>query len=763
MSRSLLPIFLLLFALNFAFAQTFPTPEGNSSNGTVGTATPITTNPAKIRGHLFPNGDIDFYSFTANAGDVVYAAVMTSFSSGNSTDSQLSLIASDGTTVIEFDDDNGSFAALSSTIAGATIPTTGTYYLKINDFTAGTTSERGYDLYLRVQSGSSTAEVEGNDTPATANALPANGWVSGARNPAAAAEQDWFSFTLNAGESVFLSLDCDPERDGTVWNGRLGLALFGDAGNQIVVVDDAGTGDVSPVPNRPSEALFITVKDAGTYFAFVDAASAATGGATATYKLSVTSFAAQSGYTNYASTDVPKTIGPGTGSVSSTITVPGNPIVKDISVRLDLNHALMQDIDAILTTPEGTQIHLFTDIGAAATGGQQQMNLFINDNNATPFAFTVLKGLGHQPENTCKLDLLKGIKAGGTWTLTLYDDVTGANGGTLNNWSLDILPETTPALIASYTNIYAQDFEANDGGYTHSGAADEWAWGTPNTPGTTTANPVAAFTTANSGVKCWKTDLTGTYNVSSNQLLESPNISIPASAGSVYLSWAMRYQVESANFDHFTVTIEEVGNPSNTQELFVWLGATPTATPGNPAVNMPLTGGWGTFYVNVSAFAGKTVRFKVRLDSDTTVILGGVAIDDVRIDAQCPDLASAPANVSIINSTCTAPTCSPTGGSITAPVGACPAGSNLQFSTDGGLTWSGTVPTYNQAGPIQNIQTRCSCVNDPLNVSPASVAVPTAPGTCPQECTCPAPTGSCVAGATIDLDADCSVTSLASV
>jgi|GEM_PF-6658702 len=158
-SRSFLPLLLLLFVWTFAAAQTIPVPEGSASNGTAATATPITTNPAKIRGNLYPNGDIDFYSFTANAGDVVYVALMTSFSTGSSNDSQLSLIASDGTTVIEFDDDNGSFAPLSSSIAGATIPTSGTYYLKVNDFTAGTTSERGYDLYLRVQSGSSTAEV----------------------------------------------------------------------------------------------------------------------------------------------------------------------------------------------------------------------------------------------------------------------------------------------------------------------------------------------------------------------------------------------------------------------------------------------------------------------------------------------------------------------------------------------------------------------------------------------------------------------------
>ncbi len=127
----------------------------------------------------------------------------------------------------------------------------------------------------------------------------------------------------------------------------------------------------------------------------------------------------------------------------------------------------------------------------------------------------------------------------------------------------------------------------------------------------------------------------------------------------------------------------------------------------------------------------------------------------------CPVLSSAPANVTIVNSICTAPTCSPTGGDITAPVGACPTGSTIQYSVNGGA-WSNTVPTYNQSVPVLNIQTRCSCDIDPLNVSPASVAVSTAPGACPPECTCPTPTGSCVVAATVDLDADCSTPTLAS-
>ena len=132
MKKIYISLLIQLFAA-YAFSQTIAGSEIEPNN-TFGTATPITTNPAKIAGNVFPNADLDWYSFTASAGDKVFAAVMTSFSSNGSTDAQLRLYASDGVTVIEFDEDDGTFGSLSSTIAGATIPTTGTYYLQVKHF-----------------------------------------------------------------------------------------------------------------------------------------------------------------------------------------------------------------------------------------------------------------------------------------------------------------------------------------------------------------------------------------------------------------------------------------------------------------------------------------------------------------------------------------------------------------------------------------------------------------------------------------------------
>jgi uncharacterized repeat protein (TIGR01451 family) len=624
-------------------------------NNAVANATPLNGTSVVVKANLYPNGDVDYYKFNARAGDRIYSAVMTTASAGSSNDGQLTLLASNGTTVIEFDDDNGSFAAFSPSIAGASIPADGEYYLKYNDYTAGTTSQRGYELYFRLQSASEspTSEVEPNDTAATAMPLPANGWVSGARNTAAVTEQDWYSLSLNAGDTVFLSLDLDPERDGVTWNGRLGLALFGDLNNQILVVDDGGTGDVAPLPNIPSEALFLTVKESGTYYAFVDSASATTGGATATYHLSVSVLPATDegvNCTTYSSSDVPKTIGPGTGLTTSTITIPGNPRIADIDVTIQLNHALMQDVDAHLLSPGGTDVGLFTDIGASAVGGQSQMDLTFDDEAASLPTFNVLKGLKFKPENSSttgtvatpgayRLSWFDGQDAGGEWTLKLWDDTAGENGGTLTAWSVRICEmPPPPACPTGYTQttVYSTDFEAGDAGFTHSGTADEWERGTPATAATTSANPIAAFDTCHSGSNCWKTDLDGTYNASSSQDLLSPEIDLTGLAPPIVVSWAHRHQVEAASFDHYFVDFEESAGGPTKRRVFEWLDPTPisaSAGTGNPQVNIGAGIGWGVQRARVDELAGKTAQLRFHLDSDSSVNYGGVAIDDVSVTA----------------------------------------------------------------------------------------------------------------------------------
>ena len=124
-------------------------------NGSVATATPLPGPVAVGWGAIWPYSDIDYWSFTASAGDRVFAATMTSSSAG-SLDSELTLIASDGVTVLELDNDDGSLGSTSSSIAGKLIPASGTYYLKVRYPGTGTTNSsaiRPYHLHLRSAAG----------------------------------------------------------------------------------------------------------------------------------------------------------------------------------------------------------------------------------------------------------------------------------------------------------------------------------------------------------------------------------------------------------------------------------------------------------------------------------------------------------------------------------------------------------------------------------------------------------------------------------
>ncbi len=675
-------LWLLLAALSLTIqAQTLPQFEAEPNN-TAAQATPLATNPAKVRGYIYHNGDVDVYSFTANAGDRVYAATQTSFNSGNNTDSYLEILGTDGTTVLELDDNDGSLGASSSSIAGRQLPAAGTYYVRVRHANA-TTQLRPYDLYVQVQTGSPVAETEPNDLNTTATALPASGWVSGERNPVAS-DVDFYSISLQAGESVFLSLDFDPERDATTWNGRVGMGLLGTVPSQILVVNDGS----STSPN--SEAMFMTVKDAGTYYIYVDATTSVGN----TYQLSVSKFAAISGYVNYASTAVPVTIPTGPGVVTSTLTIPDSKIIKDISVRINATHTFMTDMDVTLTSPSGNVIQLFSDVGPATSGGPEtSMNLFLNDYCAVPAnSFAVSAGMGYQPELNTFLNMFEGQNTAGTWTLTIYDDVVD-DGGTLNGWSLDILEDNTPTQLSNtYFNVYSQNFEANDGGFTHSGTQDEWEWGAPNEPA---GAGLAAFTSANSGVNCWATDLDNTYNASSDQTLESPNLDFTAVTTGMYVSWAMKHAVESASFDSMYVQLEQVGGSGLTQRLFTWYGATPNALLGSPSTNVGFSAGWGTHYADVSAFAGLVCRLKVRLVSDNTVQLPGIAIDDINFFQACPAITFSPASLPDGTAgTAYSQTITQTGSTsgtltYTVSVGSVPAG--LTLNTDGTITGTPTA------------------------------------------------------------------------
>ncbi len=642
-----------------AAGPAFLSPEGipffyeTEPNGAPATANALPGGQAVVYGNIWPNGDLDYFSFSGNAGDRVYAATMTSFAAG-STDTTLTLFDTDGTTIIEVDVNDGSFAASSSSIAGATLPANGTYYLQVRA-TSATSSMRPYHLYLKVQSGMPVAETEPNDLALGGQPLPPGGWVSGVINPAG--DNDVYAFALNAGDTVYLSLDLDPERDSTTWNGRVGLGAFGNP-PLILVVNDAN------ITSPNSEAFFFTVKEAGTYYAFVDPATAGTGDPTWTYHLSVAVFPnvpATANCTTYTSTDVPKVIptaATGPVLITSTLTIPGNPRIADLDVTFVLTHTNMPDLDVVLLAPGGNQVVLFNDRGINT---QQSMNLTLDDEAAIPItSYNVMSGMVYQPASSIRLDWFDNQNAGGTWTLQVYDDIAATGDGVLQSWSMTICEPPPPPLCPPGTNpvtVFSSDFEANDGGFTSGGVQNEWQWGTP---------AFAPITTCNSGVNCWVTDLTGTYNASSNQDLLSPAINLSGYVGPILFSWAQKYQIENANWDNAFVDVQLAGGGSP-QRLWEWLGPTMSnLTVGNPTVPVPQSAGWGTYTADISSFAGQNIELRFNLSSDSSVNFAGLAVDDVTITA-CQPLVN-PA-ITLSKTVGTDPSVCATGDNITVPAG----------------------------------------------------------------------------------------------
>lgn len=603
-------------------------------NDTFGTATPLGTTPVRVRADSYAvpvpgAGDVDFYSFTAGAGDRVYAATMTSFSPG-STDTLLAVLASDGTTVLESDDEDGGLSGSASNIAGLVLPTAGTYFIRVSPFTltlAGTI--RPYDLYVRVLSGAPTAETEPNNNGAPGpQATAGNGWMNGAITPLA--DNDTFSVPANAGDTIAVILDVDPERDTPEWNARVGIGVFN---NFFLIINSSAVGGTFDDAN-PSEAIFMTVDTTGSYQVFIDesaATPAPTGNPTNTYAFSVSVIPADSDRTT--SNTCTGTTGPitdaGTTDFTCNITTPA--IIDNLQLRLNETHTgatpLTADLDISLISPDGNEVVLVDDPASAAAAPAPQLNLLLDDEAATPMAnFGVNAGMRYQPESFARLNYFKGMQAQGTWTLRVRDDLASQT-GTLNSWSLIVGEAPANTNCTAPVPVISAGFETDDGGFTHSGVQDEWARGLPT---------FAPITTCHGGSNCFKTDLANTYNASGNFDLLSPNINLTAVAAPIALSWWQKYQFDTASNDSFWVEVRIVGNPASAVKVWEWKGAVQTRTVGPaPATVVNVSAGWGQVQADISSFAGQNVEVRFHGESSATVQLAGWAIDDFLVQSAC--------------------------------------------------------------------------------------------------------------------------------
>lgn len=272
-------------------------------NDTAALASPLNT--GRLNGGQIVGGtDVDTFSFSAGAQDRLYAFLDNGNVLLSSVDVELRLIGTNGTSVMEFDDDDGEGAsatantlvqrssAFSAVIAGAILPSNGTYYLRA---TTGTTTDTiaRYFLHYGIEPGSRapSPECEPNNTPASADQSGKayySGTISGS------GDADVFAFAATAGDQVFIALDGDPERDsgGDEDDDPLSLdgalAVYDPAGDPLITDnDDPNVVGVGQIPDYPAEAVAFRAPTTGTYKVQVSGGGANDFGAERTYRLAI--------------------------------------------------------------------------------------------------------------------------------------------------------------------------------------------------------------------------------------------------------------------------------------------------------------------------------------------------------------------------------------------------------------------------------------------------------------------------------------------
>ena len=200
-----------------------------------------------------------------------------------------------------------------------------------------------------------------------------------------------------------------------------------------------------------------------------------------------------------------------------------------------------------------------------------------------------------------------------------YTDVTQPVGPLTQNETKDFalnasLGECSAPGYHPESYVYTQDFEASDGGYTHAGAQDDWAWGSVS------GWPYGCA----SGTKCWGTNLTGHYSDNSTAVLTSPVITLTdVPTGTVLsVSWQQAWHMEKGwDFAYAEVSI----NGGAWQSMWDSL--------------ITSEGDWQSKSYDISAAAGGSVQFRWRITSDTNTNYEGYYIDDVKISEGCTSSA----------------------------------------------------------------------------------------------------------------------------
>ena len=191
------------------------------------------------------------------------------------------------------------------------------------------------------------------------------------------------------------------------------------------------------------------------------------------------------------------------------------------------------------------------------------------------------------------------------------------------------LNDTITRVVASIpiaTFPYSEGFETSNGGWTTSGAASSWAWGTP-------AGSVIA--SAATGTGAWVTNLTGSYNNSEASYIESPCFDLSAQTMDPVLRFSLTFDTESC-CDEGWVDVSTDGGVTWTKSIDLggaqnWYNDVPNQW--WDGANVSGSGIWDSTSNVLTGVAGfPSVKFRFAFSSDGSVAREGFGVDNVSLD-----------------------------------------------------------------------------------------------------------------------------------
>lgn len=136
-----------------------------------------------------------------------------------------------------------------------------------------------------------------------------------------------------------------------------------------------------------------------------------------------------------SSTNIPLTISAsGAPTVNSTLNIPAGGTISDINITMNITHTWINDLTAILISPNATQVQLFA---LPCTSADIQNIVATFDDAGSTVVCGTTPGISGTVQPTGTLSSFNGLSSTGTWTLRIVD-AYNQDGGVLNSWSLNV-------------------------------------------------------------------------------------------------------------------------------------------------------------------------------------------------------------------------------------------------------------------------------------------------------------------------------------